>query len=78
MADFKSNIALAVAAVNMKRQIVMDIRDNAKGAGNAVERKELNRVIGSHSNDISRVATMLLSANGMTWNGKTSNRRGRK
>ena len=70
MADFKTNIAVAVAAVNFKRQIVIDIRDASKGATNAIERKELNRVIGSHSNDISRVASALLQANGFCWSGK--------
>ncbi len=70
MADFKTHIALSVAAVNMKRQVVIDIRDTSKGAGNAIERRELNKSIGKHCNDISRVASMLLAANGMTWNGK--------
>ena len=78
MADFKLGIALAVAAVSQKRQVVIDIRDNTKGADNAIERKELNRVIGARNNDLSRVASMLLAANGLTWSGKPTSKRGRK
>lgn len=70
MADFKTNIALAVSVAAMRRQIVINCRDEAKGATNAIERKELNRVIGARNNDISRVASALLHSNGFTWGGK--------